>query len=113
MLVAVLALAVPALAQRDPWAGSWRGVLTTPQGDDTNVTITLVAGDDGYTGLVTGFGPGTEIRVSSVTPSDVPVTVEGATDTAFVRKLLSSRAIANTSSGGTGDSCVAAMISLA
>ena len=33
----------PALAQRDPWAGSWRGVLTTPQGGDTNVTITLVA----------------------------------------------------------------------
>ena len=83
MLVAVLALAAPALAQRDPWAGSWRGVLTTPQGDDTNVTITLIARDDGYTGLVTGFGPGTEIRVSSVTTSDIQVTVEGATDTAF------------------------------
>ncbi len=38
MLVAVLALAAPALAQRDPWAGSWRGVLTTPQCDDIHVT---------------------------------------------------------------------------
>ncbi len=83
MLVAVLALAAPALAQRDPWAGSWRGVLTTPQGDDTNVTITLVAGDDGYTGLVTGFGPGSEIRVSSVTASDAQVRLEGATETDF------------------------------
>ena len=83
MLVAGLALAAPALAQLDPWAGSWRGVLTTPQGDDTNVTITLVAGDGGYSGLVTGFGPGPEIRLSSVTASDVQLTVEGATDTAF------------------------------
>ncbi len=85
MLVALLALAAPALAQRDPWAGSWRGVLTTPQGDDTNLTITLVGpGQDGsYTGLVTGFGPGTEIRLSSVTTSDVQVRVEGATETDF------------------------------
>ncbi len=87
MLVALLAVAAPALAQRDPWAGSWRGVLTTPEGDDTNVTITLVAGDGGYTGLVTGFGPGTEIRLSSVTASDVQVTVEGATETAFVFEI--------------------------
>ena len=83
MLVALLAVAAPALAQRDPWAGSWRGVLTTPEGDDTNVTITLVAGDGGYTGLVTGFGPGTEIRLSSVSTSDVQVRVEGATETDF------------------------------
>ena len=69
MLVAILALASPALAQRDrparaprdPWAGSWRGALTTPQGDDTNITITLIGPeqDGNYTGLVTGFGPGT------------------------------------------------------
>ena len=85
-----LLLAAPALAQRgrgqvpsDPWAGSWRGALTTPEGDDTDVTITLIAGDDGYTGLVTGFGPGTEVRLSSVTTSDVQLTVEGATETAF------------------------------
>ena len=83
MLVALLVLAAPALAQRDPWAGSWRGVLTTPQGDDTNITITLVAGDGGYTGLVTGFGPGTEIRLSRVSTSDVQVRVEGATETDF------------------------------
>ena len=119
-LAAILLSAPPALAQRgrgqvpsDPWAGSWRGTLTTPQsaasiqqletaladlerqetqlsenlGENhpdrvkvrsqieesktrldaevakgTNVTITLVAGDDGYTGRVTGFGPGTEIQ---------------------------------------------------
>ena len=120
MLVAVLALASPAVAhrerparaQRDPWAGSWRGALTTAHGVDTaaalrvkiaadstglvsvddgggdlsgdgaataptNITITFVGpGQDGsYTGLVTGFGLGTEIRLSSVTPSDVQVTV--------------------------------------
>ena len=85
MLVAVLALAAPALAQRDPWAGSWRGVLTTPQGDDTNVTMTLIgpAQDGSYAGLVTGFGPGTEVRLSSVSTSDVQVTMEGATETDF------------------------------
>ena len=85
MLVAALALPAPALAQRDPWAGSWRGALSTPLGDDTNVTITLVASeqDGGYTGLLTGFAPGTEIRFSSVTSSDVQLTVEGATETEF------------------------------
>ena len=83
MLVVATALATPALAQRDPWAGSWRGALTTPEGDDTNVTITFVASERGYTGLVTGFGPGTEIRFSSIVSSDAQVTVEGATDTEF------------------------------
>ncbi len=128
LLVATLALAAPAVAQRDrparaprdPWAGSWRGQLTTSQGPDTtaalrvtvatdstglvrvdggggalsadgasvaptNITITLVgpAQDGSYTGLATGFGPGTEVRLSSVRTSDVQVTVEGATDTAF------------------------------
>ena len=89
-LAATLLLAPPALAQRgrgqvpsDPWAGSWRGTLTTPQGDDTSVTITLVGEDGSYTGLATGFGPGTELRLSSVTTSDVQLTVEGATETAF------------------------------
>ena len=85
MLVAVLTLAAPALAQRDPWAGSWRGVLTTPPGDDTNVTMTFIgpAQDGSYAGLVTGFGPGTEIRLASVSTSDVQVTMEGATETDF------------------------------
>jgi len=128
MLVATLAVAAPAVAQRggaertprDPWAGSWRGQLTTSQSPDTaaalrvtiatdstglvsvnsaggdlssdrasiaqtNITITLVgpAQDGSYTGLATGFGAGTEIRLSSVSTSDVQVTVKGATDTAF------------------------------
>ena len=128
MLVAMLALASSAVAQRnrparaprDPWAGSWRGQLTTPQGADTaaalrvtlasdstglasvdtpggdlsvdqastaptNITITLVgpAEDGSYTGLATGFGAGTEIRLSGVRTSDAEVRVEGATDTAF------------------------------
>ena len=122
MLVVTLALAAPALAQRnrgprDPWAGSWRGPLTAEQGVDaaaalrvtlaadstglvsvdgdvsgdgagiasTTITITLVgpAQDGSYTGLVTGFGPGTEIRLSRVSTSDVQVRVEGATETDF------------------------------
>ena len=128
MLVAGLALASPAVAQqgrparaqRDPWAGSWRGQLTTPNGnataaalrvtlaDDstglvdvgvgggalavdqdggapTNITITLIgpAPDGSYTGLATGFGPGSELQLSSVTTSDVQLRVEGGTDTAF------------------------------
>ena len=120
MLVATLA--APALAQRnraqrDPWAGNWRGPLTAAQGVDaaaalrvtlaadstglvnvdgdvsgdgagiasTTITITLVgpAQDGSYAGLVTGFGPGTEIRLSSVTTSDAQLRVEGATDTDF------------------------------
>ena len=144
MLVAALALASPAVAQRDrparaprdPWAGSWRGALTTPnafiqqlttaladlerqetelsetrgdrhpalisvrteieetttrldaeiarvEGDATNITLTLVGADGDYSGLVTGFGPNSEIRFSSVSADDVQVTVEGATDTEF------------------------------
>ena len=83
ILIAMLALAAPSWAQPDPWAGSWRGTLTTPEGEDTGLTLTLVAADGRYTGLVTGFGPGTEIRLTNVETDDVQVTVEGAAETAF------------------------------
>ena len=81
--IVTLLLATTAMAQRDPWAGSWRGMLTTPGGDDTNIILTLVSEDGAYSGLLTGFGPNSEIRLATVETDDVQVTVEGATETAF------------------------------
>ena len=83
ILVATLTIPTPALAQRDPWAGSWRGTLSTPQGGETGLTLTLVANEGGYGGVVTGFAPGTEVRLSSVETGDVQVTMTGTAQTAF------------------------------
>ena len=83
ILVTALAFSTPARAQRDPWAGSWRGTLSTPQGGDTGLTLTLVADEGGYGGVVTGFAPGTEVRLSSVETDDVQVTITGTAQTAF------------------------------
>ena len=82
-LVAALALAAPALAQRDPWAGSWRGALTTPGSADTNIILTLVGVDGAYSGLLSGFAPNSEIRLATVDANDVQLTVEAATETVF------------------------------
>ena len=54
ILALTLAVATPAEAQPDRWAGTWRGALTTTtttiEGDSTDVTLTIVATDGAYTG---------------------------------------------------------------
>lgn len=77
-------LAPPALAQPDPWAGTWRGELTSAPDASTPVSLTLVAEADGaYTGLVDGLAPGAGIRLDRVAVDGGQVTVEAAADTAF------------------------------
>ena len=83
VLALVLALVIPSEAQRDPWAGTWRGALTTPQGDTTDVTLTIVPEDGTYLGVITGFAASTEIRLSRVSATEAELTVAGATETAF------------------------------
>ncbi len=74
----------PALAQPDPWAGTWRGELTSAPEASSPVSLTLVAGGDGtYAGLVDGLAPNAEIRLDRVVVDGEQVTVEAATDTAF------------------------------
>jgi len=82
-LVAVLALPAAADAQPDPWAGSWRGTTSTADGQDTGVTLTLVENADAYSGLMTGFAPGREIRLSHVEATDTQLTLMGSADTDF------------------------------
>lgn len=82
-LAAVLALPTAALAQPDPWAGSWRGTTSTADGQDTGTTLTLVENAGEYSGLVTGFAPGREIRLSSVEATDAQLTLTGSSDTEF------------------------------
>ena len=82
MLVA--GLAAPALAQPDPWAGTWRGALTSGPDASSPVSLTLVAGDDGgYTGLVDGLAPNREVRLDRVVVDGEQVTLEAAADTDF------------------------------
>jgi len=77
-------LAGPAVAQPDPWAGTWRGELTSGPDASSPVSLTLVAGDDSsYTGLVDGLAPNREVRLDSVVVDGDQVTVEAATDTGF------------------------------
>ena len=84
MVMLAAGFATPAVAQPDSWAGTWRGELTSAPDASSPVSLTLVAGDDGgYTGLVDGFGPNTEVRLDRVVVGDGQVTVEAATDTDF------------------------------
>ena len=89
ILALMLAVATPAGAQPDRWAGTWRGALTTTtttttiEGDSTDVTLTIVATDGAYTGVVTGFAPGTEVRFSDVSVDNAVLTLKGATETDF------------------------------
>ena len=82
-LTAVLALPATAVAQPDQWAGSWRGTTSTANDQDTGVTLTLVETAGAYSGLVTGFAPGREIRLSNVEVTDTQLTLTGSADTEF------------------------------
>ncbi len=83
-LVMWLVGTTPAAAQDDPWAGSWRGTVTARGGEvETTVTMTLVADSGNYTGLLTGFSPGAEVRLTSIEPGNDLLTVQAAADTAL------------------------------
>lgn len=82
-LAAVLALPAAGLAQPDPWAGSWRGMTSSADGQNTGTTLTLVENAGAYSGLVTGFAPGREIRLSSVEVTDTQLNLSGSADTEF------------------------------
>ena len=73
----------PAQAQPDPWPGTYRGQLLSPERSRTNVTLTIVTAEDGYAGVITGFGAGIEIRLRVVRASEMTLTVEGASESEF------------------------------
>ncbi len=82
ILASALAVITPAQAQSDAWAGTWRGALTT-EGASTDVTLTIVAHSGAYSGVVTGFAAGTEVRLSDISVGDAELTLQGATETDF------------------------------
>jgi len=47
------------------------------------VTLTIVADNGAYSGVVTGFAAGTEVRLSDITVGDAELTLKGATETDF------------------------------
>ena len=85
VLLVVVLCATPVRAQRDPWAGTYRGELNSAAGEGTPVSLTLIDadGDGDYTGLVGGFSRNTEVRLSRVIVDGAEVTVEAATETDF------------------------------
>lgn len=83
VLATVLVFPVVATGQPDPWAGSWRGTISTAEGQDTGVTLTLAGSAGLYSGVVTGFAPGREIRLSSIEATETQLTVRGSADTDF------------------------------
>jgi hypothetical protein len=82
LLATALAVVAPAEAQRDDWAGTWRGALTT-EGASTDVTLTIVVLSGAYSGVITGFAAGTEVRLSDIRVGDAELTLKGATETDF------------------------------
>lgn len=115
VLIAALASASPVWAQPNPWAGSWRGTISTAQAqnpvvpladtadvaataaetpaapvtENTGVTLTLAGEPGAYTGVVTGFAQGREIRLSNIETTDTELTLEGSADTDFGPLALS------------------------
>ena len=83
ILLSVLSLVTSAEVQRSPWAGTWRGALTTPEGVSTAATLTIVHEDGVYSGVVTGLGASTEVRLTHVRADDAQLIVEGTTETDF------------------------------
>ncbi len=79
----LLSLVTSAEAQRSPWAGTWRGALTTPEGESTAATLTIVHEDGVYSGVVTGLAASTEVRLTHVRADDAQLIVEGTTETDF------------------------------
>ena len=82
-LATVLAVPTVAAAQPDPWAGSWRGTVSTAEGQDTGVTLTVAGTVGMYSGVVTGFAPGREIRLSNIETTETQLTLTGSADTDF------------------------------
>jgi len=82
VLVALL-MANSSVAQNDPWTGTWRGDLTTPQGATTEISLTIVPSQGGYLGVIVGFTPNTEIRLTTVEINGPVVTLGAATKTRF------------------------------
>ena len=81
-VVAVTALASPALAQSEdePYLGSWRGNATGADGTTTGVVLTVTESNGAYEGVVSGFGPGREAPLTSVSTADGVLVAEAAVD---------------------------------
>lgn len=69
--------ATPA-AQEDPAIGNWRGTLTSGQGMETPLVITIMKRGDGYGGLTSGLSEGTEVPLTSVTVDGSRVSLQAS-----------------------------------
>ena len=99
-LVTVTTLASPALAQSDsePYLGSWRGNAASADGTTTAVVLTVAAANSTYGGVMSGFGPGREAPLTSVTIADGMLMAETSVDSRL--GLLSVRYELSLNEGG-------------
>src|SRR5438067_272116 len=63
-------------ARQDPVVGNWRGTLTSGQGVDTPIIITIVRTADGYAGSTNGVNAASEIPLKRVAVAGRTLTVE-------------------------------------
>ncbi len=83
-MLLVLLVAVDGSAQRagrgpqDPLAGSFRGTLTTPQGEEHRAVITFIRVGDTYRGTISGFQEDVEVPLTNIMLAGNKVTAETA-----------------------------------
>ena len=83
-MLLVLLVAVDGSAQRggrgpqDPLEGSFRGTLTTPQGEEHRAVVTFIKAGDTYRGTITGFQEDIEVPFTNVMLAGNKVTAESA-----------------------------------
>ncbi len=61
---------------QDPLAGSFRGTLTTPQGEVHRAVVTFIRAGDTYKGRISGFQEGIEVPLTNIMLAGNKVTAE-------------------------------------
>lgn len=75
-LTAIAAAAGQPGAGGNPFAGNWRGTATSADGATTQVVLTLLDAEGGWTGTVSGFEPGREAPLTRIEVGDASIVVE-------------------------------------
>ena len=83
-MLLVLLVAVDGSAQRaggtpgDPLEGSFRGTLSTPEGEEHRAVVTFIKAGDTYRGTITGFQEDVEVPLTNIVLAGTKVTAETA-----------------------------------
>lgn len=83
ILISLVAWTATSAAQEDSAVGNWRGTLTSSQGAETPIVITIMKRGEGYGGVTSGLSEGTEVPLTSVTVAGSHVALEAGAESSL------------------------------